>query len=81
MIPIKLKFLTENHCLIAGRGAFVVAGADPHEKRTEDKLGKATKDACKTTIEVIHGLMAQMIKDRLFNSVCGRQAAPTPMIE
>lgn len=33
---------------------------------------KATKDSCKTTIEVIHGLMAQMIKDRLFNSVSGR---------
>ncbi|KOB66043.1 JAB-MPN domain protein [Operophtera brumata] len=64
-----------------GRGTFIVAGADPHEKRTEDKLGKATKDACKTTIEVIHGLMAQMIKDRLFNSVSGRPAGPTPMIE
>ncbi|KAF9416429.1 hypothetical protein HW555_006190 [Spodoptera exigua] len=64
-----------------GRGGFIVAGADPHEKRTEDKLGKATKDACKTTIEVIHGLMAQMIKDRLFNSVSGRPAPATPMIE
>lgn len=58
-----------------------MAGSDPHEKRTEDKLGKATKDACKTTIEVIHGLMAQMIKDRLFNSVSGRQTGSTPMIE
>lgn len=64
-----------------GRGGFIVAGTDPHEKRTEDKLGKATKDACKTTIEVIHGLMAQMIKDRLFNSVSGRPAPATPMIE
>ncbi|XP_050345140.1 COP9 signalosome complex subunit 5 [Nymphalis io] len=64
-----------------GRGGFIVAGADPHEKRTEDKLGKATKDACKTTIEVIHGLMAQMIKDRLFNSVSGRPAPAIPMIE
>ncbi|XP_013190041.1 COP9 signalosome complex subunit 5 [Amyelois transitella] len=61
-----------------GRGGFVT---DSHEKRTEDKLMKATKDACKTTIEVIHGLMAQMIKDRLFNGVSGRPAPPTPMIE
>lgn len=46
----------------------MVGGNDPHEKRTEDKLSKATKDSCKTTIEIIHGLMAQKIKDRLFNS-------------
>lgn len=60
----------------------MVAGSDPHEKRTEDKLSKATKDACKTTIEVIHGLMAQMIKDRLFNGISDRPSSqPTPMIE
>ncbi|KAI4460931.1 eukaryotic translation initiation factor 3 -related [Holotrichia oblita] len=52
-----------------GRGGFMVGGTDPHEKRTEDKLMKATKDSCKTTIEIIHGLMAQMIKDRLFNGI------------
>lgn len=52
-----------------GRIGFVFGGADPHEKRTEDKLLKATKDSCKTTIEIIHGLMAQMIKDRLFNQI------------
>lgn len=51
-----------------GRGAFML-GMDPHEKKGEDKLSKATKDSCKTTMEVIHGLMAQMIKDRLFNQV------------
>ncbi|XP_050498583.1 COP9 signalosome complex subunit 5 [Diabrotica virgifera virgifera] len=48
-----------------GRCGCIVTG----EKRTEDKLLKATKDSCKTTIEIIHGLMAQMVKDRLFNSV------------
>ncbi|KAK3918426.1 COP9 signalosome complex subunit 5 [Frankliniella fusca] len=42
---------------------------DPHEKRCEDKLMKVTKDSNKTTIEIIHGLMAQTIKDRLFNHV------------
>lgn len=46
-----------------------VLGLDPHEKRTEDKLSKATKDCCKTTIEALHGLMAQIIKDTLFNKV------------
>ncbi|KAG8265973.1 COP9 signalosome complex subunit 5 [Homalodisca vitripennis] len=49
-----------------GRGGLIV-GLGVHEsseKRTEDKLLKATKDSCKTTIEIIHGLMAQMIKDR-----------------
>lgn len=51
-----------------GRGGFVL-GIDPHEKRSEDKLAKATKDSCKTTIEAIHGLMSQIIKDRLFNQV------------
>lgn len=49
-----------------GRGGFML-GIDPHEKRQEDKLSKATRDSCKTTIEAIHGLMAQIIKDTLFN--------------
>lgn len=63
-----------------GRGGFML-GVDPHEKRTEDKLVKATKDSCKTTIEVIHGLMAQVIKDRLFNHVRvpSSEAEPEPM--
>ncbi|KAF8792345.1 COP9 signalosome complex subunit 5-like [Argiope bruennichi] len=51
-----------------GRCGFVL-GMDPHEKKSEDKLAKATKDSCKITIEVIHGLMSQIIKDRLFNQV------------
>ncbi|GFQ85392.1 COP9 signalosome complex subunit 5 [Trichonephila clavipes] len=51
-----------------GRCSFVL-GMDPHEKKSEDKLAKATKDSCKITIEVIHGLMSQIIKDRLFNQV------------
>lgn len=51
-----------------GRG-FVVGGIEPHDRTTVEKLVKATRDSCKTTIEVIHGLMAQIIKDRLFNRV------------
>ncbi|KAI1287605.1 COP9 signalosome complex subunit 5 [Halotydeus destructor] len=51
-----------------GRGGVIYA-IEPHEKRTEDKLSKATKDSCKTTIEAIHGLMSQILKDTLFNKV------------
>jgi COP9 signalosome complex subunit 5 len=51
-----------------GRG-FVLGGIEPHDRSTVDKLIKATRDSSKTTIEVIHGLMAQIIKDRLFNQV------------
>ncbi|KAL8577105.1 COP9 signalosome complex subunit 5 [Nucella lapillus] len=51
-----------------GRGGFML-GMDSQDKKTEDKLSKATKDGCKTTIEAIHGLMSQVIKDRLFNQV------------
>ena len=50
------------------RGGFVV-GVDGMEKRSEDKLTKANRDSCKTTIEAIHGLMSQVIKDTLFNRV------------
>ncbi|XP_014471102.1 PREDICTED: COP9 signalosome complex subunit 5 isoform X1 [Dinoponera quadriceps] len=58
-----------------GRG-FVLGGTDPHDRSTVEKLIKATRDSCKTTIEVIHGLMAQIIKDRLFNHVGGNMSDP-----
>lgn len=58
-----------------GRG-FVLGGTDPHDRSTVEKLIKATRDSCKTTIEVIHGLMAQIIKDRLFNHVGGNTNNP-----
>lgn len=51
-----------------GRGGFML-GVDSHEKKSEDKLAKATKDGCKNTIEAIHGLMSQVLKDKLFNQV------------
>ena len=47
------------------RGGFT--GIDYGDKKSEDKLTKASRDSCKTTIEAIHGLMSQMIKDNLFN--------------
>ncbi len=42
-------------------------GGSAIDRKTEDKLVKATKDACKITTEVLHGIMTQVIKDRLFN--------------
>lgn len=49
------------------RGYFL--GADGNDKRNEDKLTKATRDCCRASIELIHGLMTQIAKDKLFNSV------------
>jgi COP9 signalosome complex subunit 5 len=52
-----------------GRSGMILGTLDPHERKGEDKLSKATKDSSKTTIEAIHGLMTQIIKNRLFNQV------------
>jgi COP9 signalosome complex subunit 5 len=51
-----------------GRGGFAI-GIDPQERKTEDRLAKASRDSCKMTMEALHGLMSQVIKDRLFNQV------------
>lgn len=40
--------------------------------KEESKLLKASRDSCKTGIEAVHGLMLQVIKDKLFNQT--RQA-------
>ena len=48
--------------------SFHTAG-DPTEKRTEDRLTKATRDCSRASIELIHGLMAQIAKDKLFNGI------------
>jgi len=39
----------------------------PEKKKEESQLAKLTKDSTKTTIEQVHGLMAQVMKDILFN--------------
>lgn len=49
------------------RGYF--PAADTGDKRSEDKLTKATRDCCRTSNELILGLMTQIAKDKLFNSV------------
>jgi len=58
-----------------GRGGMLIGSPDPLEKKGEDKLSKATKDSSKTTIEAIHGLMTQIVKNRLFNNVSCLTAA------
>jgi len=53
-----------------GRGQFMASGSlDPNEKRTEDKLSKASRDCSRASIELIHGLMAQISKHKLFNTI------------
>ncbi len=42
-------------------------GDGSSSKRGQDKLSKAIKDSSKLTCEVLHGLMAQMLKNALFN--------------
>nr|SVE74218.1 EOG090X078Z [Daphnia barbata] len=64
-----------------GRAALVgsgigVSGSSIEERRSEDRLAKAARDATKTSIEALHGLLAQVIKDRLFNqSLTGKRTA------
>jgi COP9 signalosome complex subunit 5 len=41
------------------------SGLSAVDKKTEDKLSKATKDSCKITTEVLHGIMTQ-VKIRMF---------------
>eukprot|EP01136_Pigoraptor_vietnamica_P008788 Opistho-1_new@44592 len=55
----------EGHLVQAGRGS-----AAPADKRKDDPLAKATKDSSKSTIEAMHGLMSQVLKDALFNHRC-----------
>ncbi|KAG6553274.1 hypothetical protein Mapa_005008 [Marchantia paleacea] len=60
------------------------------KKEEESQLAKITRDSSKITVEQVHGLMSQVIKDILFNSVTsGNSSAPVtsdssgpePMVE
>jgi len=55
-----------------GRMGSFVTGIDP-DKKEEGKLSKTTRDSSKTSIEAIHGLMSQVIKNKLFNHVGGKE--------
>jgi len=41
----------------------------------ESQLAKISRDSSKITVEQLHGLMSQVIKDTLFNSVMSNAAA------
>lgn len=58
-----------------GRGAYVM-GHEGADKKSDDKLSKATTDACKITTEVLNGMLGQIIKDRLFNQAACHQTPP-----
>jgi len=50
-----------------GRGGGYGLNQEGADKKAEDKLGKATKDSCKIVTEVLHGIMTQFVKKKLFN--------------
>lgn len=69
-------------------GSFLVP--PQRKKEEESQLAKITKDSSKITVEQVHGLMSQVIKDILFNSVhqstksgivFGEGSEPEPMVE
>ena len=51
------------------RGSYAIDRESSGDKKVEDKLSKATKDSCKITTEVLHGIMTQVVKDKLFNRI------------
>ncbi|GLJ28896.1 hypothetical protein SUGI_0569780 [Cryptomeria japonica] len=69
-------------------GSFLVP--PQRKKEEESQLAKITRDSSKITVEQVHGLMSQVIKDTLFNSVhqsarnglvSTEASGPEPMIE
>eukprot|EP00249_Psilotum_nudum_P009217 c21787_g1_i1 orf=320-1405(-) len=78
----------ESQLAHSGRiGAFLVP--PQRKKEEESQLAKITRDSSKITGEQVHGLMSQVIKDILFNSVTQSSLAsasvdrhgPEPMVE
>ncbi|KAL1532339.1 COP9 signalosome complex subunit 5a [Salvia divinorum] len=51
----------------SGFGSLVIA--PQRKKEQESQLNKIARDSAKITVEQVHGLMSQVIKDILFNSV------------
>ncbi|CAM6108541.1 unnamed protein product [Calypogeia fissa] len=78
----------ESHLAHSGRiGGFFMP--PQRKKEEESQLAKITRDSSKITVEQVHGLMSQVIKDILFNSVtpahsgtCSHESnGPEPMVE
>jgi len=44
----------------------------PEKKKEESQLTKIARDSIKTTLEQAHGMMAEVMKDILFNSKCAK---------
>ncbi|XP_011297758.1 COP9 signalosome complex subunit 5 [Fopius arisanus] len=61
--------LEQSESVVARSSHGFLIAAESQDTKTEDKLTKATRDSCKTTIEVIQGLMTQIIKNKLFNQI------------
>jgi len=61
----------------SGRGGYSL-NQEGVDKKAEDKLGKATKDSCKITTEVLHGIMTQVVKNRLFNQTNSKAITCAP---
>ncbi|KZV47651.1 hypothetical protein F511_14437 [Dorcoceras hygrometricum] len=77
---------------LLGNGDYVAGqisdlAAPQRKKEEESQLNKITRDSAKITVEQVHGLMSQVIKDILFNSVCqcnrsgAESSGPEPMVE
>jgi len=49
------------------------------KKEEESQLAKISRDSSKITVEQLHGLMSQVIKDTLFNSVMSSATTPGAM--
>nr|CAG4647944.1 EOG090X078Z [Moina brachiata]SVE93044.1 EOG090X078Z [Moina brachiata] len=56
-------------------GGVGISGSSLEDRRSEDRLAKAARDATKISIEALHGLLAQVIKDRLFNQVFSKSGS------
>ncbi|KAH6804504.1 COP9 signalosome 5A [Perilla frutescens var. frutescens] len=57
----------DNQMAHTGFGSLLIA--PQRKKEQESQLNKITRDSAKITVEQVHGLMSQVIKDILFNSV------------
>lgn len=78
----------ENQLAHSRLGSFLVP--PQRKKEEESQLAKITRDSSKITVEQVHGLMSQVIKDILFNSVhqstrtrstTTESPGPEPMVE
>ncbi|XP_072953602.1 COP9 signalosome complex subunit 5-like isoform X2 [Typha angustifolia] len=78
----------ENQMAHTRMGSFLVPSQ--RKKEEESQLAKITRDSSKITAEQVHGLMSQVIKDILFNSVRhssrtrtapADSSGPEPMVE